>query len=461
MMLIVRCPANREPEREYIFHVLLNEFLGISYTVILEERIDVELSMPSVNDCSLRLPDVFLSTPDEKWLTIDSLPRLPLLHLDATEADLGRIPVIYGDGRASESGMLQRSEHSVECGLDIFGSCFFILTRYEEVVLPDRDEHDRFPAQCSIAYQAGFLDVPIVNVYTELLWFLCKSLWPGLERKRRASVKRISHDVDHPFFALRRNIWGILKGSAVEVVKRRDMEAAYRKALMLGGRSLRVKRDPYYTFPWLMEVSERAGLRSSFYFIPEHTDPEYDGQYSLDDPEIEQLMLEIHQRGHEIGLHPSYQTYLSPSRIKHQWGLLKRKVDELGIKQPIWGGRQHFLRWRAPDTWQHWEDAGLNYDSTLGYSNYPGFRCGVCYEYPVFQLAERRMLQLRERPLVIMEKVILHDGGWKGESAFEEIRRYYRECMKYNGEFTLLWHNSFLLHRSDRELFARCLEELT
>ena len=93
-----------------------------------------------------------------------------------------------------------------------------------------------------------------------------------------------------------------------------------------------------------------------------------------------------HERGHEIGLHPSYRTYLSPQQIKREFRILRHEAELAGIRQEQWGGRQHFLRWKAPDTWQGWEEAGLQYDSTLGYSDRPGFRCGTCYEYPVFNL---------------------------------------------------------------------------
>ena len=69
------------------------------------------------------------------------------------------------------------SDGGIQLGLDIFGSVFFMITRYEEVVKSDRDEYDRFPAAASLAYQEGFLDRPIVNEYLEILWTCMKRLW--------------------------------------------------------------------------------------------------------------------------------------------------------------------------------------------------------------------------------------------------------------------------------------------
>jgi hypothetical protein len=52
-----------------------------------------------------------------------------------------------------------------------------MLTRYEEVVKSDRDEHDRYLATASLDYQEGFLERPIFNEYLEILWACIKRLW--------------------------------------------------------------------------------------------------------------------------------------------------------------------------------------------------------------------------------------------------------------------------------------------
>ena len=45
----------------------------------------------------------------------------------------------------------------------MFGSAFFMLTRYEELVVADRDQYGRFPAAASVAGREGFLGVPVVD----------------------------------------------------------------------------------------------------------------------------------------------------------------------------------------------------------------------------------------------------------------------------------------------------------
>jgi hypothetical protein len=119
--------------------------------------------------------------------------------------------------------------------------------------------------------------------------------------------------------------------------------------------------------------------------------------------------------------------------------------------------RQHYLRWRNPITWRNWDQAGLDYDSSLGFADRPGFRCGTCYEYPVFDLQERRPPRLRERPLVVMETTLLEYLRLGLGGLPERILELERRCRLFDGEMTLLWHNDRLLPRRARRAFRSVL----
>ena len=56
------------------------------------------------------------------------------------------------------------------------------------------------------------------------------------------------------------------------------------------------------------------------------------------------------------------------------------------------GGRQHYLRWKSPDTWRILEKTGLKYDVTLSFADHEGFRCGICFPYKPFDVVENRIL---------------------------------------------------------------------
>jgi hypothetical protein len=149
-----------------------------------------------------------------------------------------------------------------------------------------------------------------------------------------------------------------------------------------------------------------------------------------------------------------------PEKIKLELQKLIDTAEELKVGQSEWGGRQHYLRWDAALTWKYWDDAGLSYDSTLAYAERVGFRCGVCFEYPVFDALGRRQLDLRERPLVAMDVSMLSDSymGLCPERSLEEIDSLATTCRLFQGDFTLLWHNDSLVERWQRRLFSTALE---
>ncbi|MNJ50544.1 hypothetical protein D3C77_458190 [compost metagenome] len=209
-----------------------------------------------------------------------------------------------------------------------------------------------------------------------------------------------------------------------------------------------------------MDQSEQHGLVSAFYFICGRTDASKDSDYEIEHPAIRELLRSIHQRGHEIGLHPSYNTYLSPAGVKREADRLRKVCEEEGVVQQTWGGRMHFLRWRHPVTLNAWEEALMRYDSTLGYAEVPGFRCGTCHEYPAFDAVEQKQLQLRIRPLVVMDVTLTSDsylGLGVGDQALALVEELKAACRAVGGQFTLLWHNSNLLTREERAFYSSIL----
>jgi peptidoglycan/xylan/chitin deacetylase (PgdA/CDA1 family) len=458
MSFLIQIPLTYHAERCYILSVLLGDFLGVDFKIKAENRQGTQIT--AADGRELVITDGLFALPEEQWLTKQSLPRQPLkiwkipTILDA-KIVRPTIPVIYG--REPEcAGFFTLSEKRVEIGLDIFGSSFFMLTRYEEMVNLERDYHNRFPSSASLALQGDFLKRPIVNEYLEIFWACLKWLWPGVKRRNREYRILPSHDVDEPFRYAFRNLKGIIRIMGGDVLKRRDPMGVLKT---LQG-WLRVKRegplvDSFNTFDRIMDLDENFGLNSTFYFMTDHTNQHLDSVYDIDNSLIRSLLRNIHHRGHEIGLHPSYHTYRSPSQTKRELDILKNVCAEERIKQQIWGGRQHFLRWETPITFQNLEDAGLSYDSTLCYADHIGFRCGICYDFTVFNLKSRQTLRLQERPLIVMDRTLLADFymDLTHEQAWHEISQLKERCKMFDGNFTILWHNDNFIKKDDVELY--------
>ena len=459
-MITIEHPASCLAEREYIFHVLLHEILGLQYTTSITETQDVVISSGGK---SLVINDSFFPLAEANWLQPESLPPQPLLSWDSNSVELNInlvdtiVPVIYG------TPVIKVEENICNIGIDIFGSSFFMLSRYEEAVLPDLDKHDRFSATASLAYRCGFLDRPLVNEYLEILWALMQRIWPEWKRKLRQPRTLISADVDNPYDCGTKTFKTLIRSSAGDLIKRHSVtKFGNRLHNYWRVRQGDYSHDPYLSmFDWMMDMNEAAGNRVSFYFIAGHSVSQMDGCYDLDEPVIRNLMRRIHNRGHEIGLHGSYDTYRDEERIFSEAANLRRILEEEGIQQKTIGCRQHYLRWATPDTARHLDAASFTYDTTLSFADHPGFRCGTCYEFPMYDLEERRPLTIRQRPLVVMECSVIDErylGLGYSDRALELMQYYKHICHRFAGDFTLLWHNCHFMNSDDKRFYQKLIQ---
>ena len=190
MNLKIKIPNFCLNEQKYILDILLKEFLGINFVVETFEGNFIEITrsdyfVETSNLTKLTLDASFFYKAKQDWLQPQSMPVLPLVTWapahDGIKANLvlPNVPVLYGS-----PGLVNNGNH-IHLNLDIFGSAFFMLSRYEEVITKDRDGHGRFPAYLSHAYKNNYLHRPLVDEYVEILKKCIIMLWPDLKFKER------------------------------------------------------------------------------------------------------------------------------------------------------------------------------------------------------------------------------------------------------------------------------------
>lgn len=347
---------------------------------------------------------------------------------------------------------------------DIPSLMYWMLARLEEIGRVDLDTYQRFPATSSHAYNYGYLDRPVVDEWMHLLKQVIQRQWPGLDLKSHKFSVRVTHDVDQPsLFVYKR--WGlILRMMARYIVKKRDPKSfVLAPYVKLATRSHLLRSDPYNTFDWLMDVSDKNNLKSAFYFICGKTDQSKDADYDIRHPLMRNLLRKIYSRGHEIGLHPSYNTYKSPELLKLELDRLLRVCHDEGIEQSQLGARMHYLRWEQPTTMRTLAALGFFYDATLGYADYAGFRCGTCHEYPAFDAVGQKQLNLRIRPLILMECSVIdpaYMGLGMGDEALRAGMKLKKACNDVDGCFHILWHNSYFHLPILSHLYLRLVRDM-
>lgn len=154
-------------------------------------------------------------------------------------------------------------------------------------------------------------------------------------------------------------------------LKNRDLKAALYQL-----RSV-TQRAHYWMFERVMEIEDKLGLRSTFFFLNE-TYPFHllktkswrlaSGYYDLFDPKVKKVINDLDSHGWEIGLHGSYLSFSDVRLLK------KEKADlESILGHPVPGVRQHYLN-LDEGTWARQAEAGFLYDASFGFTDDIGFK---------------------------------------------------------------------------------------
>jgi len=430
-MITITIPDNNINERDYIINILFKEFLGLDYKIIYGSK-DYIIELENKNQLII-IDSFFNKFPNNlEYLSFKNIPSNVKFFRNnfIMEED---IPVIFGNNI-----LKVKNKKNILCGIDIFASSFFMLTRWEEYVNKNRDNYNRFPATESLAYKNNFLDRPIINEYVEMLWNMFRYLDIKQNRMVREYELILTHDVDYLYYW--KGYKQFLRQIASDIIKKKDILLALKNSKEYVFIKIKKIKDPYDTFDWIMDKSEEIGVKSRFYFMSGGV-TQYDNRYNISEEKSLDLIEKIKSRGHIIGIHPSYNAYNNFEQLKKEKDLLASITQEF-----IEEGREHYLRFEAPTTWQIWEDNGLKIDSTCGYSDKIGFRCGTSDVYSVFNFLTRKQLKLKERPLIVMETSLIgnYTNFITSKDLIDKINYLKNKTIKYHSTFVLLWHNSNL-----------------
>lgn len=433
--------------------------------VILRERFGVPLVLRVDRACAWTI--LLSGAEDSQCIVIDAETRL--LECGSTLEGVSRwdgacegwapalgSPIPAPGVRALPNPLVERTGYGYIIHYDVLGLVYWALTRLEEVGHAELDGHGRFAAAASHALRHGYLERPVVDEWLDILGQVIQRTWPGARLKQQRFSMQVSHDVDAPSRYGFCSWTAFSRAIVADILKYRDPRCLAAPWVRRAARSRLHVMDAFNTFDWLMNVSERHGLMSAFYFIADRRGTAHDSDYDLEHPAIRRLIRHIHEREHEIGLHPSYDTYLEPDQLRSEAERLRGVCAEEGVRQSRWGGRMHYLQWRQPVTLRAWNDAGMAYDSTMGYADHAGFRCGTCFEFPAFDPVAQEALQLRVRPLIVMEGSVLGEkymGMGVTDAARDRMLALKQACRRVNGSFTLLWHNSSLQTSAQRRMY--------
>lgn len=205
-------------------------------------------------------------------------------------------------------------------------------------------------------------------------------------------------------------------------------------SLFAGGR-------PYWNFDRILRLEQSFGVKSSFYFLQESRHFRYSsprewavslGKYRFDDEQVASVIQTLDQRGWEVGLHGSFESFRNEELLRKE----KRDLEDV-LGREVEGIRQHYLNLIIPKTWQHQANVGFRYDSSLGFRDRVGY--GGLPKFPLSPFRDTFLVL----PLTVMDGALFQSERTE-EKACDVLRGVLKDAIASHALVVVLWHQRFL-----------------
>ncbi len=415
-MMLIYCPEEN-PRVSWTLDIVFKQLLGIDYrlTTFLDEAIQSD---------GPRLNYSFKEAGGIPFIEASGM----LFERDIRDQSARLIP---GKKWANLPTIFAYWKSTDTLPFDIFSAIFYFVSRYEEYLPFEPDEHQRFRSTESLAFHLGIIERPIVNLWILEFKKTLKS-WFGesLTFKEPEYQFIPTIDIDNAWAYAHKGFWRTIGGLWND---RKNMEARNFRFQVLRDN----QPDPYYTYELINKFHSEIGVHAIWFFLVA-SHGRYDKNISSGNFYFQDLIRRIALEN-VVGLHPSYAANSSPS-------LISLEAECLGaiLGHTITRSRQHYLRVHLPDTYRALAHLGIRDDYSMGFADTAGFRAGIASPFRFFDLEENKITDLLIHPFQVMDASLQQYMKLSPEQAILKIKGIVQEVKNVNGDFISLWHNESL-----------------
>jgi hypothetical protein len=331
---------------------------------------------------------------------------------------------------------------------DPFAAAFYMVSRYEEYLPFAPDKHGRFDSAASLAFQKGFLQKPIVNIYAKKIKEILLEQYPELPHKEKKYEYVSTIDIDNAWAYKEK---GVLRtgGAILRSLSKFDIAAIIERVTVL----LNQKHDPYDTYDHLFDLQNKYNLKCIYFFLLADY-AENDKNVSAGKRNFQSLIKKIADYC-EVGIHPSYASNTDENKLK-----LEQKRLQKIIRREITLSRQHFLKLTFPKTYHDLIDCDITDDYTMGFAGEIGFRAGICSSFYFYDLEREIPTRLRIHPFAVMDATLRFYMKVQPAEVMSYVGPLIKEVKAVNGTFMSLWHNESLSEMKPWEGWKEVYEDI-
>lgn len=325
---------------------------------------------------------------------------------------------------------------------DWLGEIFEWVSCADEYSVTDRDSVGR-PLFAATYAGRHRLDttIPYAGIAMQLLQQeICRAVpsapsdplpWDGVA----GHVVVPTHDVDYFPVGRMHAANRLVRNAVISCVMMRRPWLGVQQAVLAARMAANGGRDPLDRVVALAKEERSRGIAASFNFLVRHSH-RLDARYTLEHRGVVEMMRWLESERMEVGLHGSYTCLDQPAGLLREAARLRAQ----GFSPN--GGRLHWLHFTLDQLIPATERAGLNYDTSIGWSERVGFRAGACFAFPPYHFEQERAATFLEIPMVVMEQALRpHTRRRAAEEIFEEAANVLARSRRLGwGGISLLWH---------------------
>jgi len=359
--------------------------------------------------------------------------RIPIYGTSfAFENSRGHDLVDENTGEAIAVEFVSAEQVIVRIGFDLFAEIENLLTRGQPMThasIPTLELHIAMLRDIILSYAIPLVEIPSAPAGHKLIVCLTHDV-------DHAGIR--NHRFDHTFFGF---VYRATIGSVIDLLKGkrhlRQVLQNWKTVISLPLVYLRIVPDFWANFSRYLVIEKQ--LPSTFFVIPRKGDPGANGgsrrryrraaAYELS--EIRDEIQKIKSSGCEVGLH-GIDAWVEPAKAIEEAKLVGAATGET-----VKGVRMHWLYF-SEETPLVLQEAGMIYDSTLGYNETIGYRNGTTQ---VFRLPG--VEQTVELPMHVMDTAMFYPDhmNLSPERAERLLDQLIQNCVRFGGVLTINWHD--------------------
>lgn len=314
---------------------------------------------------------------------------------------------------------------------DFLAFAFYVLSGYHFYFQQDKDEHGRYLKEnypFKNQLKTPFLQKAFERLFQHMnTFFQCE-----FQRKTPRSRQHITFDIDWPFFFKGKPL-PIQVGSLAKDAWQWNFRLLGQKCKM----ALELEKDVFDTYDLIQKhIHKNNPQKEITFFMLLNGKSKHDNRFRAENKHLLQLIQKIKKNNFHIGYHAAYESFCD----EKFW---KEGLQSLAAitKTQITKNRQHFLKFRYPNTFEYMEKSGIQDDYSVLFSQISPFPMGVARPFHWFNLAQFRETKLRLHTGGLMDRTFLKMGVEKKEVP-AYYKSYLQEVKKHKGEALFIFHNN-------------------